>query len=188
WNLSTHTMLYAPLPGDAVAASPDGTTLVTRTDARYQLFDVATGQPRGPPLSDVTPPADFPEKAWFSADGRYLAVDDGLTNSVRVVDVATRQLLPTLIPLGATRRYPGGLLNHGRLSVYIGQTMSLWRIDARAPAPFATPIGPSSVPTDTFFTPDGNRLFTTTATRLDAWDPATGTRDQPPPGGPYNMF
>lgn len=75
----------APVSG--VAFSPDGTLLATASvDGSFQLWDVATRQPVGEPLSQTGTGWDVA----FSPDGTQLATVS-LDHNVRLWDVASRQ-------------------------------------------------------------------------------------------------
>jgi WD40 repeat protein len=189
WNLATHTMVYPPLPGDAIGESPDGKTLVTRTATQYRLWDVATGRARGVPLPNLTPPTGFPEEVAFSPNGARLAVVDGRSNSLRFVDLATGRLLSTSIRfLGPSGGYPGGFLADNSLSVYDQYTLTaaLWH-DVTAPAPFATVLGTHMGLGAAIITPDASRVLALTANGVTVFDMQTGMRTSAPPGGPYSL-
>jgi DNA-binding SARP family transcriptional activator/WD40 repeat protein len=186
WRIASHTLAYPPLPGIADGESPDGATLVTATATQYHFWDVGTGKERSAPLAGITPVSgSFQNPVSFSADGERIAVKDAPTNTVRVVDLAQRRELLS-IPLGGTQSSPGPFLNDGRLSVFDGQAMSLWRIGATAPTPFATTLGPATGFVWPAFDPLGRRVVAATSQGIDVWDPMTGRRVAPPPGGPYN--
>jgi WD40 repeat protein len=181
WDITSHTLAYPTLPGLPVAESPDGSTLVTATQTQFLLWDVTTGKPRGDPLSGITP-AEF-EGAFFSPDGTRLAVKDSATASAVVVDLATRRRLLS-VPISGSGG-PGPFLADGRLSVFAGQTMTLWRIGVTSPAPFATRLGEPG-PDLSLFTPDRSKVITVGPTGLHAWDPTTGAPLAPPLGGRVN--
>jgi serine/threonine protein kinase/DNA-binding SARP family transcriptional activator/WD40 repeat protein len=185
WNIASHTLAYPPLPGDPIGESPDGSTLVTRTSTQFRFWNAATGTQHGPPLAGITPPAGFEYPVWFSPNGHLVAVKDGPTNSVRVVDLASRRVLLT-IQLGDPFSFPGPFLRDGRLSVFDGQAMSLWRVGVTEPAPFATVFPSPSGPSDAEFTPDGSRILAATSSGLDIWDATSGARLTSHRGGPYN--
>jgi DNA-binding SARP family transcriptional activator/class 3 adenylate cyclase/WD40 repeat protein len=179
WDIITHTLAYPTLPGLPVAESPDGSTLVTATPTQFLLWDVTTGRPRGDPLSGITPAAFHP--AFFSPNGTRLAVEDSATASAVVVDLATRRRLLSVPVTGFGG--PGPFLADGRLSVFAGQTMTLWRVGVTSPAPFATRLGAPGSSYDSLFTPDGSKVITVGPTGLHTWDPTTGAPLAPLLGG-----
>jgi WD40 repeat protein len=128
WHISTHTLAYPPLPGDAIGESRDGTTLATTVGGQVLLWDAETGQRRGRPLQGFVPSG--PGYVVFSPDGRRAAVQSGPT--VTVLDRATGT--PVGDPItGVTIRY----LDNGRLVVGNGQTVQVWNTDNFNPVPFA---------------------------------------------------
>jgi class 3 adenylate cyclase/DNA-binding SARP family transcriptional activator/WD40 repeat protein len=142
WDIRTHTLTYAPLPGATVGESADGSTLATAAGGQVLFWDPVTGQRRGQPLDGFTPQA-FGPVVLFSPDGRRVAIpstppDTGGT--VTVVDLQSRAQVG-VIP-GQTQSY----LNDGRVAVGLGQTIELWRPDATAPAPFATVLAGANAP------------------------------------------
>jgi WD40 repeat protein len=170
WKIATHTRAYPSLPGRAGPESPDGSTLVTQTATRFLFWDVTTGKARGAPLAGIIPDPSWP--AVFNADGTRLAVLDRTTHTVMVVDLATRRLLASIPVAGFGG--PGPFLKDGRLSVFAGQNMTLWRIGVDSPAPFATPIGQPGTPGYAYFTSDGSKVLTLGPNGLQTWDPTTG--------------
>jgi WD40 repeat protein len=182
WDISTHTLAYPTLPGLPVAESPDGSTLVTATAKQFLLWDVTTGKPRGDPLSGITPALFQP--AFFSPDGTRLAVEDSATASAVVVDLTTRRRLLSVPITGFGG--PGPFLADGRLSIFAGETMTLWRIGVTAPAPFATRLGGPGSADDSLFTPDGSKVVTVGPTGLHTWDPTTGAPLAPLLGGRFD--
>jgi WD40 repeat protein len=184
WNLPTHVLAYPPLPGIGVGESPDGSTLVTATPSGYRFWDVHTGRARGAPLSGITPPVIAPG-VWYSPDGTMLAVKDVRTSTVKVIDLASRRELLS-IPVSDAGT-PGPFLRDGRASVFDGQAMTLWRVGARAPAPFAVALGAPTGVATAFFSADGARLFVATQAGLEAWNTTTDARLPAPPVGPYSL-
>jgi DNA-binding SARP family transcriptional activator/WD40 repeat protein len=182
WNIATHTLAYPALPGRTGTESPDGSTMVSTTATQFLFWDVTTGKPHGTPLAGIIPDPSWP--AVFSQDGAHLAVLDRTTHSVVVVDLATRRLLAS-IPLAGFGG-PGPFVQDGRLSVFTGQTMTLWRIGVTSPAPFATPIGPHDTPAYAYFTPDGSKVLTLGPNGLHTWDPTTGAALPPLLGGRFD--
>jgi WD40 repeat protein len=186
WDLRSRRLLYPPLVGGAAGESRDGTTLVTATDAGYRLYDVATGRPRGAPLAAVPPFGWHP--AWFTRDGRVLALEDTASKSERFFDVATHRPLPFTIPFGSSGRYTCGFLDDGRFCAVFGQNATLWKVGATAPAAFATVLGAPRGDSTAAFGAGGSQVLVADGRGLDAWDAATGVPRRAPPGGPYNIF
>jgi DNA-binding SARP family transcriptional activator/WD40 repeat protein len=182
WNIATHTLAYPALPGRTGPESPDGSTLVTQTATQFLIWDVATGKPRRTTLAGVVPDPSWP--GIFSPDGTRLAVLDRISGSVVIVDLPTRRRLAS-IPMAGFGG-PGPFLKDGRLSVFTGQTMTLWRIGVNSPAPFAAPIGPAGSPAYAYFTPDGSKVLTLGPNGLHTWDPTTGAPLRPLLGGRFD--
>jgi WD40 repeat protein len=136
WNIVTHTPAYPALPGAAIGESPDGSTLATADGDRVLLWDVATGQSRGPAL-DGFKPGGF-GSVLFSPHGRFAAIPSTTPDTVGTVSVVDLQFHRTVgnpVP-GQTLRY----LNDGRIAIGVGQTIELWQPGVTTPVPFATPL------------------------------------------------
>jgi DNA-binding SARP family transcriptional activator/WD40 repeat protein len=192
WQISRHKLAYPPLPGVAVGESPDGKILITNDSRRhrYRFWDVASGRPRPPLFAGITPvdvSTTFPTPVWFSADGTRLEAVDGPTKTVRVIDVATRRVLLSIPISGSTGsdNFPGPFLYDGRLSVFDGPAISLWRIDRATVTPFAQAFGDLTGLNLTWASPDGAEVVSTTSSGLSTWDPQSGAPRTNPPGGPY---
>jgi class 3 adenylate cyclase/WD40 repeat protein len=137
WDITTHKLAYAPLPGGTIGESPDGSILATAFGHQIDLWDLASGQPRGQPLDGFVPQGFG--QVLFSRDGRRAAVPSN--NTVTVVDLSTHKSVGEPIA-GQTIRY----LDDGLVVVGVGQTIELWRPDVTTPAPFATELAGATIP------------------------------------------
>ena len=155
-----------------VAFSPNGTLLATTSlDRTVRLWDVATGQPHGTPLTGHT---DAVRGAAFSPDGRLLATTS-LDRTVRLWDVATGQ--PHGTPLtGHTDSVIGMAFSpDGRLlaTASIDRTVRLW--DIATGQLHGTPLtGHTDAVYDVAFSPNGALLATASADRtVRLWNVST---------------
>jgi WD40 repeat protein len=137
FDLGSHTLLRQ-LPGVAAGFSRDGTSLATALGDRIVLWDPATGQPLGAPLtgfSDATP------VVFFNANDSLGATGDLSDNSVRVFDLASGRQIGAAIG----QAYPLGWLADGSLAVgsATGATseVRLYRVGAQSIPPIATALG-----------------------------------------------
>jgi WD40 repeat protein len=149
---------------DALAFSPDGTTLATTTGTNSpasgtQLWNVATHQPLGRPLS--VPGSGAIVSLAFSPDGKILAA--GTTHGdTQLWNVATRGLIGSLpggtgLEVAALAFSPDGrLLAIGTESDSAGSAR-LWDVGTRRPLgpPLATSSGGIC---SVVFSPDGQTL------------------------------
>ena len=128
WDLEAGRFLRTwphPRPGYGgftAALSPDGTVLLTGGETQSaQLWDVATGKPKGAPL---------PHRAStlaFSPDGRTAATCGGWPRQVRLWDVATARALGAPLWHGE-RVYPLAFRPDGRLLAVGGSVSHLWQL------------------------------------------------------------
>ena len=186
WNSQTGELIGAPLAGHTgmtvwdVSFSPDGTLASSGMDDKIQLWDVATGAPLAPAVSDLTLDSDSQSGIFnveFSPDGTLLAatLDYG---PVRLWDVAS---MLAGQPVSRT------LLGHTRAAIDLafspdGQTLAsvswdrtgrLW--DVATGEPLGEPLtGHTHQVISVAFSPDGKTVATgsqDTTARL--WDVAT---------------
>jgi DNA-binding SARP family transcriptional activator/class 3 adenylate cyclase/WD40 repeat protein len=146
FDLGSHALLLR-LPGVLAGFSRDGTRLATDLGDRIVMWDPATGQPLGAPLtgfSDATP------AVFFNINDSLAAVGDLSDNSVRVFDPASGHQIGAAIG----QAFPVGWLADGRMAVGSanGATseVRLYRVGAQSIPPIATALGTrAAVPSNT---------------------------------------
>ncbi|MBE1490715.1 Hsp70 family protein [Plantactinospora soyae] len=171
------------LTGSRPAFHPDGTLLATvGEDRTVQLWDVATRQPVGEPLSGHT---DEIYDVTFSPDGTVLATA-GRDDTVRLWDVASRRQLGAPITGLADPSYHrcvtcGGGAHHVTFSpdgtrlatVGAGGRIRWWNARTREPVA-VTFTGETS--DEVVFSPDGTIVAAVDVTTVQLWH---GTTYQP---------
>jgi class 3 adenylate cyclase/DNA-binding SARP family transcriptional activator/WD40 repeat protein len=137
FDLGSHAMVRQ-LPGLAAGFSSDGSSLATDLGDRIVIWDLATGQPRGAPLTGFS--NAFPAVA-FNTNDSLVATGDLNQNNVRVFDLANgRQIGATI-----AQAFPLRFLADGRLvvgSYASGKSeIRLYRVGAPSIPPIATALG-----------------------------------------------
>ncbi len=188
WNPATG-QLVATLTGhtssvNAVAFGPDGSLLATGSKDMVRLWEIATAQPHGPPLTGYVYSHTVTWMA-FSPDGSLLATVGrdirGKKEMVRLWNPATGQLVATLTGLGRQLSVmafsPDGSLlatgsADGRVQLWnpaTGQLVTKLTAHASSPKGGVTAVA---------FSPDGSQLATAGLDKhretVRLWNPATG--------------
>lgn len=139
-----------PANGDSATFSADGQILASSSGANIQLWDVPTGQPRGPPLTGHT---DAITSLAFSPDGRKLA-SSSIDTTVRVWEVVSGQLDTTLT--GDAQQKWSVAFSTDNKTLISGSgdgTVLLWNIDARST--ISRQLADIGVLRNPLFSPDG---------------------------------
>ena len=132
WNLTDQTRIAArpfasPAQGNAVAFSPDGQTVATGgADGNVRLWDTATEQEIGPPMSSDAKPV---AAVAFSPDGTLVAAGSADGN-VQLWDTATEQEAGTALVAGAAEVDALAFSPDGKLLATGGQdgAVRLWDV------------------------------------------------------------
>jgi len=157
----------------SVAFSPDGSMIVTGSgDTNLQIWDVATQQPIGAPLTGHT---DNVNSVAFSPDGRRI-VSGSRDATLHLWDAVTGKLIGT-----PTERHKNGVVSvafspDGRrmISGSFDETLRLW--DVATGKPIGRPMeGHKDSVISVAFSPDGRHIVSGSSDKtLQLWDAATG--------------
>uniref|UniRef100_UPI002FCD22DB nSTAND1 domain-containing NTPase n=1 Tax=Nocardia terpenica TaxID=455432 RepID=UPI002FCD22DB len=169
-----HLLRIVPTPSrvESVAFSPDGTRVVSGGyDNVLRLWDAATGQPIGAPLTGHT---DIIEDVAFSPDGTRIA-SGSKDGTIRLWDAATGR--PIGAPLtGHTGPVDGVAFSPDGTRIVSGgdYTLRLW--DVATGRPIGQPLtGHSGEVSRVAFSPDGTRIVSGSHDgTILLWDTATG--------------
>jgi WD40 repeat protein len=187
-DLSTGACLEEKsLPGEvlaAVACSPDGATVATASLSGWgQLWDAATGKPRGDPLRHPVP--SWVMAVAFSPDGRLLATGGGDFESPKrrgeglLWEVSSGRLLTRLE--GHDREVIAVAFSPDGRTVATGSrdnTARLWDV---ASGRLEAVIQHRDWVTAVAFSPDGKLVLTASQDRTAGlWDAKTGQAVAPP--------
>jgi WD40 repeat protein len=178
WAMPGARLLATPLAGQApswaAALSPDARTVLTGDREKTQLYDVATGEPVGPPFRH--PGADG--AVAISPDGRWVLTPDG-GRSARLWEASSGRPVGRPLPhyAGLSRAVfsPDGQ----RVFTASKEVGQLWEV------PAGTPIGPPLLYRDALwaavFSPDGKRVLSGSVDgTAQMQDAATGRKVGPP--------
>jgi WD40 repeat protein len=132
WNLTDRARITArpfasPARGNAVAFSPDGRTVATGSaDGNVRLWDAATRQEIGPPMSSDAKPV---AAVAFSPDGTLVAASSADGN-VQLWDTATQQEAGSALVAGAAEVAALAFSPDGKLLATGGQdgAVRLWDV------------------------------------------------------------
>jgi DNA-binding SARP family transcriptional activator/class 3 adenylate cyclase/WD40 repeat protein len=142
FDLASHALLRQ-LPGVAAAFSSDSESLATALGDRIVVWDVATGQPRGAPLTGFS---NAIPSAVFNSDDSVVAAGDLNGNSVRVFDLTSGRQVGAPI----SQAQPVEFLADGRLVTSSSDSITLSRVVAPPVPPIATALGTrASLPSTT---------------------------------------
>ena len=182
WDMTTRQPVGLPLTGHttdvlSVALSPDGKLLASSScgkmddtgrcrQGEIRLWDVATRQPLGAPLTGHT---NWVNSVAFSPDGKLLASGSS-DNTIILWDVATRQPLDS--PLSKhTAAVASVAFNRDGSWLASGSSdnsIILWQVATRKP--LDTLFGPAAPVRNVAFSPDGLMLASGSNSNLILWD------------------
>ena len=156
WDVTLHRQLLQ-LRGGNGGFTPDGASVATVEGDHVSLWDPRTGVRQGAAFPDI-PLA--PAYAYFSQDGRLVAVTDQISDGrVWVFDVASRRQVATLT-LGPSG-YPVAFLPDDHLVTVAGAhtLVEVWRLGVAVP-PMGVALGPPGLV---------GAAFAAGGTEVDSW-------------------
>lgn len=163
-----------------LAFSPDS-TLAATAGARLQLWETATGKPRG---AVALPPVGSFGKTTFSPDGKRLVSQaDSWRNLLQVWDTSTGK------PMQAPWPHPGKGMPSDEVTAIAfsadgtwfaslsGDSVRMWETTTGRVR--GQPLCLDDSPSSLAVSPDGKRLATSSFTGVRIWDSATGQPHSP---------
>ncbi|MGH3202365.1 MAG: hypothetical protein ACRDP5_10010, partial [Streptosporangiaceae bacterium] len=179
WNLTDRARITArrfasPAQGTAVAFSPDGQTVATGgADGNVRLWDAATQQEIGPPMSSDAKPV---AAVSFSPDGTLVAA--GSTDgNVQLWDTATQQEAGTALVTGAAEVAALTFSPDGKLLATGGQDGAVRLWDVATESQVGTTMATGGAVSALAFGPGGATLASAeTDGATELWNVTTQTQ------------